>query len=85
MAKHTNWVTASEIGTYVYCEEAWRLTHGLKIPPGNVRALRQGTETHAAWQRVERITSWLMRAALIGAGIALALILLRIYGPSWLF
>ena len=78
MAKHSEWVTASEIGTYVHCAEAWRLTHGLKIPPGNIRALRRGTETHAAWQRVERRTAWLMRAALIAAGIALACILLRV-------
>ena len=81
MAKRSDWVTASEIGTYVYCEEAWRLTHGLKVPPGNVRALRRGTETHAAWQRVERLTAWLMRAALIVAGCALAFILFRLYGP----
>ena len=79
MAKHSEWVTASEIGTYVYCEEAWRLTHGLKILLGSVRALRRGTETHAAWQRVERLTARLMRAALIVAGLALAGILLRVY------
>ncbi len=79
MAKRSDWVTASEIGTYLYCEEAWRLTHGLKISPGNVRALHRGTETHAAWQRVERRTARLMRAALIVAAIALACILLRVY------
>ena len=78
MARHSEWVTASEIGTHVYCEEAWRLTHGLRIPPGNMRALRRGTETHAAWQRVERRTARLMRLALIVAAIALACILLRV-------
>ena len=79
MTNKTDWVTASEIGTYVYCEEAWRLTHGLKIPPGNIRTLQQGTKRHAGWQRMERLTAWFMRAALVGASIALALILLRLY------
>jgi len=43
MAKHTDSVTASEIATYTYYEESCRLTHGLKIPPGNIRALKRGT------------------------------------------
>lgn len=81
MTRRSDWITASEVGTYVYCEEAWRLTHGLKIPPGSVRALRRGTEAHATWQRVERLTARLMRAALVVAGIALAFILLRVYLP----
>lgn len=79
MAKHTDWVTASEVATYAYCQESWRLTHGLKIPPGNIQALKHGTAKHAAWQKVERFTSWLIRAALVLVGVTIALLLLRFF------
>ena len=84
MAKRTNWVTASEIATYVYCQESWRLTHGLKIPPGNMRALKHGTAKHAAWQKVELFTSWLIRAAWVLASVTIALLLLRFFLLGWL-
>ncbi len=79
MAKRTDWVTASEIATYTYCQESWRLTHGLKIPPGNMRALKHGTAEHAAWQKVERFTSGMIRAAWVLASVTLALLLLRFF------
>ena len=79
MAKHTDWVTASEIATYAYCQESWRLTHGLKIPPGNMRAFKHGTAKHAAWQKVERFTSGLIRAAWVLASVTLTLLLVRFF------
>ncbi len=79
MAKRTDWVTASEIATYPYGQESWRLTHGLKIPPGNMRALKHGTVQHAAWQKVERRTAWLIRAAWVLASVTLALLLVRFF------
>ena len=33
-------VTASEVASYVYCAEAWRLEHGLGLKPGNRAALQ---------------------------------------------
>ncbi len=79
MAKRTDWVTASEIATYTYCQESWRLTHGLKIPPGNMRALKHGTARHAAWQKVERCTAWLIRAAWVLAAATIVLLLVRFF------
>jgi hypothetical protein len=79
MAKRTDWVTASEIATYMYCQESWRLTHGLKIPPGNIPALKHGTAKHAAWQKVERFTSGMIRAAWVLARVTLALLLVRFF------
>ena len=79
MAKRTDWVTASEIATSVYCQESWRLTHGLKIPLGNMCALKHGTVQHAAWQQVKRRTAWLIRTAWVLASVTLALLLLRFF------
>ena len=79
MAKRTDWVTASKIATYTYCQESWRLAHGLKIPPGNMRALKHGTAQHAAWQKVEQRTAWLIRAARVLASVTLALLLVRFF------
>src|SRR5438045_3244462 len=41
----TEMVTASEIASFVYCPEAWRLEHGLGLEPGN-RATRAAGDRH---------------------------------------
>jgi len=55
-------VTASEIASFVYCPEQWRLQHGLGLEPGNRDALDAGTRHHARKTVAERL-----------AGAALAL------------
>jgi len=39
-------VTASEIGSFVYCEEQWRLEHGLGLEAENREALDTGERHH---------------------------------------
>ena len=55
-------VTASEIASFVYCPEQWRLQHGLGLEPGNRAALDAGTRHHAGKAVAEHL-----------AGAALAL------------
>ena len=38
-------ITASEIASYAFCPEAWRLEHGLGLPAENQAALAAGTST----------------------------------------
>ncbi len=70
-------VSASEISTYVYCPEAWRLQHSLKLPSDNAKALVRGTTGHARWQGRERRTRVLLRVGIIGMMVALGLLMLR--------
>src|SRR5262249_35309670 len=55
-------ITASEIASFAYCPEAWRLEHGLGLPAENRAALDAGTRHHGRKAAAERI-----------AGLAIAL------------
>lgn len=48
-------VSASEIGQFVYCAEAWRLKHGLGLTPGNRAARAAGDRHHGRKAVVERV------------------------------
>ena len=78
MEPKSDWVTATEIATYAYCAEAWRLSHGLKKSPHNQRQLKRGRTQHENWQAVERSTSRLIWYALLFAAFAAGLFLLRV-------
>jgi hypothetical protein len=39
-------VTASDIASFVYCPEQFRLERGLKLPPANQAVLAEGREFH---------------------------------------
>ncbi len=56
-ADNTGFVSATEVASYVYCQESWRLTHVVKQPSGNVVRMAQGEKQHVEWQDVERSTS----------------------------
>ena len=73
---------ASEIGEYVYCHRAWWLHHVLGHEPGNVEALRRGTQAHAAHGAMVRGAVWLRRAALVLA--LLAVLLMVGVAAGWL-
>lgn len=70
-------VSASEIGQFVYCAEAWRLEHGLGLTPGNRAARTAGDRHHARKAVVERVaggTIGLGRVLVVLALLGLALI-----------
>lgn len=64
-------VSATEIASYVYCQESWRLTHVLKQPSGNAARMMQGETQHDEWQQVERSTS-------VGRVVAIVLIVIAV-------
>ncbi|MDG3008476.1 hypothetical protein [Paludisphaera mucosa] len=71
---------ASEIGSYAYCPEAWRLGDGLRLPSSNAANLRRGEESHVETARFVLWIRWASRAGwslLVVAGfilLALALV-----------
>lgn len=74
-------ITASELASYAYCPEAWRLEHGLGLPAGNGAARDAGTRHHAGKAAVERLAGWaifLGRILILAAVLAL---LLRVLYP----
>jgi hypothetical protein len=48
-------ITATEIATFAYCPEQWRLQNGLGLTPENRAALNAGTRHHARKAAAERI------------------------------
>jgi hypothetical protein len=58
-----DYTSATEVASYAYCPEAWRLEHGLKLKPGNDQARARGERVHERWQKTERRSGWLIRVA----------------------
>lgn len=70
-------VSATEVASYVYCQESWRLTHVLKQPSGNGLRMKQGEKQHVEWQKVERSTSdWRTVGVVLIVIAALALLMI---------
>lgn len=67
----SDFVSASEISTYVYCAEQWRLQHGLGNPSQNTESLERGERHHQKTAIVEETS----RAAL---GLGWLLVLLAV-------
>ncbi len=70
MKEQHQWISASEVASFAYCPEAWRLEHGLELTPGNQPARDKGVSEHHKWQEVEQQSSFLVRIAiwlLVGA------------------
>ena len=65
-------ITASEIASYAYCPEAWRLEHGLGLSADNRASLDAGTQHHAGKAAVERLAGW---SILVGRVLVLAAVL----------
>jgi hypothetical protein len=68
-------VTASEIASFVYCPEQWRLEHGLGLPSGNQAALDAGTRHHAGKAAAVRGAGWAIR---LGQFLIVAALLLLV-------
>jgi hypothetical protein len=62
-------VSATEIASFVYCAEAWRLEHGLGLEPGNRQARDAGDRHHVGKAAAERVAG-----GAIGIGRVLALL-----------
>lgn len=79
MRNRDDYVKASEIGSYAFCPEAWRLGDALKLPPGNAANLGRGEMTHAKTARLVLWIRWASRAGrsllLVAVSILFALAL----------
>jgi len=69
-------ITATEIASFVYCPEQWRLEYGVGRPAENQPALDNGTRDHARKALVERLASWSIRLGLVIAIVALGRLLM---------
>jgi hypothetical protein len=69
-------VTASEIASFVYCPEQWRLQYGMGHLPENQKGLDAG-ERHHAWKAIaERVAGGSIGLGRLLVVIALAGLLL---------
>ena len=66
-------VSASEIASYCFCPEAWRLGSAIGLRPNNERVLARGEESHAKIAVVEQTTqaAWWVGVALLVLGALL--------------
>lgn len=71
------WIRASEIGEYLYCQRAWWLRlQG--TPSANVRELSRGSESHSSHGRRMRTAAWQRGVAFALMALALALLVFQI-------
>jgi hypothetical protein len=76
-ASHSDVVSASEIGSWAYCPEQWRL-QSLGNPSANVAALERGEAFHAKSATVETSSRLAIRVSwlLVLLGLVLGLLAL---------
>ncbi len=70
------WIRASELGEYLYCQRAWWLRRELGIESQNVRELQAGQQYHNAHGR-------LVRRAQYGRQLAAVVLFLGILLMAW--
>ena len=73
-------VTATEVASYVYCPEAWRLGHGLGLPSENQKELGAGVTHHAGMAAVAVRSAATLRLAIGLILLALILLALALFG-----
>lgn len=56
-------VSATEVASYVYCPEKWRLEHGLGYAPMNTASLARGTAQH---RNIAAVEVWSRHALRLG-------------------
>jgi hypothetical protein len=71
-----DFITAAEMGSYVFCKEQWRLQYVLGMKPGNRAALDAGTRHHARKAVAERVAGGSIGIGRLLVGVALAVLLL---------
>lgn len=65
-AMKDDYITAAEIGEHVFCEHSATLTRlGVRKSEKSIAAMAEGTKRHAVWQKTERRSGWLVRAAVV--------------------
>ena len=69
-------VTASEIASFVYCPEQFRLQYGLGLPAENRAAMDAGARHHARKAVAERLAGWAIGLGRLAVLAALVLLLL---------
>ena len=72
-------ISASEIASFVYCPEQFRLEHGLGLEPENRQVLDAGTRHHARKAVAERVAG-----GAIGLGKTLLLVAAVLLALLWL-
>ena len=72
-------ISATEIASFVYCPESWRLEYGLGLEPENRAALEAGTRHHERKAAVERVAGGSIAIGRILAAVALLVLLLLLW------
>jgi hypothetical protein len=78
-ASHSDVVSASEIASWIYCPEQWRLHYGLSHESENVASLDRGERFHESTAALERSSRRILRLAgtlIIVAALLLVVVLL---------
>jgi hypothetical protein len=73
-------VSATEVASYVYCPEQWRLEHGLGHASTNKASLARGTALHAKTAAVE---VWSRRGLRLGFVLVALAALLMLGALRW--
>jgi hypothetical protein len=72
------WIRASEISNFVYCQRAWWLQRVGHVAPVNVRELQTGTQFHQQHGRLVTRSLWARRLAYTLLFFVMAFIAYRI-------
>jgi hypothetical protein len=75
-------ISATEIASWVYCPESWRLEHALELKSGNKREKAAGTSHHARKAVAERVAGSSIALGRFLVFLAAVVLLLVIWG--WL-
>ncbi len=67
-------VSASEIASYWFCPEAWRLGSSLGLEPNNERGLNRGEKIHGKIAATERQSQAALRLGVALVALALSLL-----------
>jgi hypothetical protein len=75
-------VSASEIASYAFCPEAWRLGSGLDLRPNNEQELSRGERIHEKTAVLERRSQSALRLAFVLLVIGLLILVLYLLSVS---
>ena len=70
------YVTATEVASYVYCPESWRLGKALNLRASNEPEMADGTIRHEKWQEEEQISTGVIKLAFAILVVAVLLYLI---------
>ncbi|MFO0890930.1 MAG: hypothetical protein U0790_17525 [Isosphaeraceae bacterium] len=73
-------VSASEIASYAFCPEAWRLGSGLNLRPDNERELKRGEESHEKIAVLDERSQTALRLGLVLVAVGVLILGLYLLG-----